>query len=154
MRSGGVAQDDPQYGDIRGLTPIQHVRTLQPGETVRLGPLALTPHPTPGHTAGGTSWTWTSCEAAECEHMVYVDSVTAVSRPRYKFTDHPALIGDFQSDFAWLDTVPCDILITPHPDASNLFERQKSGKLIDPSACKVFAEHARESLTERLSKEK
>ncbi len=154
MRTGGVARDDPQYGDIRPLDPIAHVRMLAAGEVVHLGSLTLTPHPTPGHTAGGTSWTWTSCEAGKCEQMVYADSVTAVSPPAYKFSEHPELITQFQQDFAWLDAVPCDVLITPHPDASDLFERVARGRAIDTGACKRLAQDGREGLQQRLAKEK
>jgi glyoxylase-like metal-dependent hydrolase (beta-lactamase superfamily II) len=45
-------------GGISALLIIAHTRAVRDGETIRLGPLAVTAHFTPGHTQGGTSWTW------------------------------------------------------------------------------------------------
>jgi metallo-beta-lactamase class B len=49
----------------------------------------------------------------------------------------------------------CDILITPHPGASNFIERlDGKAALIDPGACRSYAKRGREALDERLAKEK
>jgi metallo-beta-lactamase class B len=47
---------------------------------------------------------------------------------------------DFERSFSFLESTPCDILITPHPDAFGLWNRleQRSAKLdalVDPTAC-------------------
>jgi metallo-beta-lactamase class B len=89
LKAGGVAKDDPQFGTIRGIQPVAKVGTVKDGETVKVGPIAVTAHFTPGHTPGGVSWTWKSCEGDRCYAMVYADTVTAVSREGYKFADHP-----------------------------------------------------------------
>jgi metallo-beta-lactamase class B len=151
--AGGVAGDDPQYGDIRGLAPVANVAVLKPGETLRVGSLVLTSHATPGHTPGGTSWTWVSCEGTRCLHMVYADSISAVARPGYRFSAHPEIVAQFEKSFAFLETVPCDVLLTPHPDASDLWERLASGNFVDPGACRKLAAAGREGLKERLAKE-
>jgi metallo-beta-lactamase class B len=62
LRKGVVAQDDPQYGIICPIPPVQRVDELQDGETLRVADIEITAHLTPGHTPGGTSWTWKSCE--------------------------------------------------------------------------------------------
>jgi metallo-beta-lactamase class B len=161
LKSGGVAKDDPQYGDIRGIDPVANVSTVADGETLHVGNMALTAHLTPGHTPGGTTWTWDSCEGGKCEHMVYVDSVTAVSADGYKFTQHPELVSSFERSLAFLDSVPCDVLLTPHPEASDLLARAEAHRtgtgpdaLVDPKACQRFAAHAREKLKARLESEK
>ena len=86
LTKGDVARDDPQYGALLPTTPITHIRTLRDGEVLHLGKLALTPHATPGHTPGGTSWTWQSCDAGHCLNLVYMDSLSPVSADRFKYT--------------------------------------------------------------------
>ena len=44
------------------------------GQTLRVADIAITAHFTPGHTPGGTSWTWTSCDGDHCQNMVYADT--------------------------------------------------------------------------------
>lgn len=158
---GGVPTDDPQYGTLLPIAPIAHVRALKDGEVLHLGKLTLTPHSTPGHTPGGTSWTWQSCEGARCLNMVYMDSVSAVSADGYKYTQRktPIDMQDFKQSFAFLDTVSCDILITPHPEASNLWDRldkRKAGDanaMIDTTACHTLAATGRTNLQKRVDTE-
>ncbi len=156
LKAGGVATDDPQYGDIRGIAPVAKVGTVKDGETVKVGPIAVTAHFTPGHTPGGVSWTWKSCEGDRCYAMVYADSVTAVSRDGYKFADHAQLLTGFEKSFRFLETVPCDVLMTPHPDASDFWERVDGGKreaLSDPGGCRQLAADGRGALKMRLGDE-
>ena len=161
LSKGGVPTDDPQYGTLLPIAPVAHVRALKDGEVLHLGKLTLTPHATPGHTPGGTSWTWQSCEASRCLNMVYMDSVSAVSADGYKYTQRksPANMQDFQQSFAFLDSVPCDILVTPHPEASDLWDRLDKRNaatpdaLIDTSACQKHAITGRANLQKRIAAE-
>jgi metallo-beta-lactamase class B len=66
---------------------------------------------------------------------------------------------DFERSFSFLESTPCDILITPHPDASHLWERlekraSRPDALVDPNACRVLAETSREQLKKRLATER
>jgi metallo-beta-lactamase class B len=161
LLKGGVSKDDPQYGDIMGIQPVDLVRPLKDGEVIHFGVLTLTPHSTPGHTPGGTSWTWQSCEDNRCLNMVYADSVSAVSAEGYKYTQRrdPPGMQDFEQSFAFLDSVPCDILLTPHPEVSDLFgrlEKRNQGvpnAMIDPGACKTLEATGREALKKRIATE-
>ena len=154
LKKGGVAPEDPQFGILGPIAAVAKVRTIKDGETVRLGPLALTAHFTPGHTPGGTSWTWQACEKSDCRTIAYVDSLTAVSAPKYRFIDHPEVVKQFEKSFTVVDTLPCDILITPHPEASDFYARVDKGALIDPSACRRLADASRIGLQKRLEGEK
>jgi metallo-beta-lactamase class B len=160
MRKGVVARDDPQYGVISPISPVKNVTELHDGETLNVGGIRLTAHFTPGHTRGGTSWTWQSCEADLCYEMVYADSLTAVSAPGFYFTKHAELIQQFETSFTFLEKVRCDILITPHPEASDLWERIEAHQhgsvpdsLIDRGACQRLAETARHQLELREREE-
>jgi len=162
LTKGGVAPDDPQFGTLEPIAPIAKVRTLKDREVLHLGNLALTPHATPGHTPGGTSWTWRSCEAGRCLDMVYADSVSAVSANGYKYTQRhdPPNMQDFEQSFTFLDSTPCDVLLTPHPEASDLWDRLDKrnqgttpNPMVDPSACKELAVTARAALQKRIASE-
>lgn len=151
---GETDREDPQSGILDDFPPVLIRRVIAEGEQVVVGPLALTAHATPGHTKGGTSWSWRSCEGSACLRIVYADSLSAVSRADYRFADHPALVATFRATFAKVAALPCDLLITPHPSASNLFDRL-SGKapLADPTACRTYAATASKRLDERLAKD-
>jgi metallo-beta-lactamase class B len=90
-----------------------------------------------------------------CRQIVYADSLTAVSGPTYRFSDHPAWVAAFRSSIAKVGALPCDILLTPHPSASHMIERLSLGEeLEDPNACRDYAAGLTKALDERLAKEK
>jgi metallo-beta-lactamase class B len=160
LRQGVTAPDDPQH-DL-GPTPIGtigRVDVLHDGQTVRVGGAALTAHFTPGHTPGGTSWSWVSCEGKRCLHMVYADSLTAVSADNYRFSAHPELLRGFYKSFATLEALPCDILLSAHPGFSSTLQKLKardSGQLdafVDSQSCRKYAAAARVGLKKRLAQE-
>ena len=162
LESGHSGRDDPQYGALRPIQPVAHVRVIKDGETLHVGPLALTAHFTPGHTPGGTTWTWQSCDQDHCLNMVYADSLSAVSADNFRFsrnTTYPRVIQDFEKSFATLSALPCDILLTPHPDVSDLWERlarREKGDpnaFVDKTACRRLADTSRASLEKRIASE-
>jgi metallo-beta-lactamase class B len=160
MRKGGVGKDDPQYGETQPILPIAHVEELHDGETITLGGIAITAHLTPGHTPGGTSWTWKSCDGSTCRGIIYADSLTPVSRNGYSFSSNPRALQSFEKSFGFLESAPCDVLITVHPDVSRLWDRldaRTRGVTPDPmmntGACRELAQRAREQLQHRLAAE-
>jgi metallo-beta-lactamase class B len=161
LREGGEDVDDPQHGDAPLFPAVKTVRVIGDEETVRVGPLAIQPHATPGHTPGSTSWSWTSCEGTRCRAMVYADSLTLLAAGNYRYTDpaHPERLGDFRRALAMLSALPCDILMTPHPEASDLLKRLASrdagnrDALRDPQACKAYARLGEQSMQQRVAAE-
>ena len=163
LESGHSGPDDPQYGILPPIGKVTHVKVIKEGETLHVGPLALTAHLTPGHTPGGTSWTWQSCEDSRCLNIVYADSLSPISADNFRFSStrtYPNVRQDFATSFATLSSLPCDILLTPHPDMSALWERlekrDKGGDanaLIDTTACKRYADTARANYEKRLKQE-
>jgi metallo-beta-lactamase class B len=160
MTKLGIAPDDPQYGVVRPIALVAKVETLSDGQTFEVGDVALTAHLTPGHTPGGTSWTWKSCEGSRCLNIVFGDSLSPVSADGFKFTRTPGAIQGFEKSFAFLRATPCDILLTTHPDASNFWERveerQKGTKpdpVIDAGACRRLADDAEANLKKRIAAE-
>lgn len=161
MELGGHDPTDPLYGSVPGYPPVRQVRVVRDGETQRLGNVVVTVHYTPGHTPGSTSWTWISCEQAHCLHVVYADSLAAVSSPKFRFSDHPRYLADFRRSIATVAALPCDILLTPHPEASDFWSRVSHRgsaahalHLIDSGACGRYAAAAGKALNARLAQER
>ena len=154
FRTGVVSADDPQSGTMKPFPTATVGRTVRDAEEVRLGNLMVTAMATPGHAPGALSWRWVSCDGGVCRTIVYADSLSPVSGPTYRFSDHPAYVAAFRASIAKVADSPCEILLTPHPSASNLRERLALGRpLLDPGACKAFAAERSRDLDERLAKE-
>ncbi len=159
LRRGMSDREDSQFLQLDPFPGVQDVRPIADDHLVSVGPLKLQAIPTPGHSPGGTSWTWRSCEDGTCRQVVYADSLTAVSDKTYRFTDqaaHPTVIEHFVQTLDRVETLPCDILLTPHPSASRMWSRigpAANEPLVDPSACRAYAAAARVRLEKRLAEE-
>lgn len=154
LESGMMDAQDPQAGLHPSFPAARVDGIVADGEVVRLGPLALTVHATTGHSSGSTSWSWTSCNGNDCRDIVYADSLTAVSADGYRFSDHPELVTDFHASFAKLAKLPCELLLTPHPGASGMFERFSGATpFFDSNACTNYAVSAEMRLDKRLMTE-
>lgn len=154
LESGRADADDPQASILPPFAGVKIDRVVRDGEVVTLGPLRLTVHATPGHTAGGTSYSWRSCEAGKCLHIVYADSLNPVSADDYRFTDHPARVAPFRTSAAKVAALECGLLLSPHPAQSAMFDRFAGKRpLADGGACKAYAAAAAGRLTDRLARE-
>ncbi len=155
LRTGMIPASDPQFGILPKMAPVPVARVVKSGDTVRLGGILLNAIETPGHTAGALSWQWVSCDGGVCRTMVYADSMSPVSRDGYSFSAHPELVATFRASFAKVAALECDILLTPHPSASNMTARFAGGAaaLFDPAGCKNYAAAKAKGLDERLAKE-
>ncbi|AHX12140.1 beta-lactamase [Dyella jiangningensis] len=160
---GGKDPADPQYGEASPYAPVPNVATVPDLGVVQVGDIAITAHYTPGHTPGATTWTWRSCEAGRCMNMVFADSLGAYAADGYRFSDpaHPERLEDYRRSIETIASLPCDILLSPHPDQSDLLERvakrdagTKPDPVIDGHACRAYAEEGRAKLEARLAKEK
>ena len=87
--------------------------------------------------------------------MVYADSLSAVSRDDYKFSDHPEYLAAYRASIAKIADSRCEILLTPHPSASEMRKRMiGEAPLFDPKAAATMPPRSRATLDERLAKEK
>jgi metallo-beta-lactamase class B len=162
LTEGGPLPDDPQFRDTLAVPTVPNVHVLSDGEMLKHGPLTLTAYFTPGHTPGGTSWTWQSCELTRCLDIVYADSLTAVSSDGFKFSaspDYPNAVADFQKSFTLIESLPCDILLVPHPDFADMLgkrDRRDAGEadpFVDARACQTYVQTARMNFATRLEGE-
>ncbi len=155
MESGVPHPTDPQLGLLPPFEGPKADMVIRDGDTLRIGKQVLTMIATPGHTPGGSSWTWQSCNRSNCQQLVFADSLNAVSADAYRFTDHPEYVAILRSTIAKISAIEkCDILIGGHPAQTEFFERLEGEKpLADPASCKTYAEKATERLNARLAKE-
>lgn len=154
IASGKSDPSDSQFGDLQDFTPATADRIVKAGDVVQVGPLRLTMMATPGHTTGSSSWSWQSCAEKRCETVSYIDSISALAAGSYRFTDHPDVVARFQRTFSAIAAKPCGILVTPHPSASDLFERMLGEKpLASPTACRDYAATGRNRLNALLVRE-
>lgn len=112
LASGG--KGDFAFGDAYAFPPAVPDGWLRDGEPVGLGGALLTPHFTPGHTKGGTSWTIAIEDGGKVFRVVIACSVSA---PGYKLVDnpkYPEIRADFAATFAKLRVLPCDIFLGQH----------------------------------------
>jgi len=153
LASGVAGAGDPQAG-MQKPFPIARVdRVIEDGGTVRLGNLMLTAVATPGHTPGALTWHWVSCDGGVCRSIVYADSLTPVSRDDYRFSDHPAYLAAYRASIAKVAALDCEILLTPHPSASDMVKRLGRAEVENPNACRDYAAVLTKQLDERLAKE-
>jgi len=159
LKRGMSDRTDPQLEVLEPFAPIAEVRTLADDEVLRVGSIALQVIPTPGHTPGGTSWTWRSCGDDGCRQLVYADSLTAISDDVFRYSDdaaHPGYLAAFRETLGRVAALDCDLLVTPHPAASKLWNRigpSVSAPLFDPAACRDYSKAAEVRLDQRLLKE-
>lgn len=160
LRKGDMDVRDPQVAfRMPAFPPVEVIETLADGAVVRVGDIAIQTHATPGHSLGGTSFTWTSCEGEACHAMAFADSLSAVAPESYRFSDptnSPAFVPLLRQTFTTVAALPCDVLITPHPVASRLWYRlgdAASESLVDATACRRYAEAGARRLDARLATE-
>jgi metallo-beta-lactamase class B len=163
LRLGTSLPDDPQFGLYLPFPGVRASREIADDETVRVGELSLTAHFTGGHTPGGTTWSWRSCEDGRCWDFVYVDSQTPIAEDGFRFssnTRYPTVLADFERGHARIESLACDVLLAPHPGLVATFERlaeRDSGEaeaFREPGACQEFVAGARKRLAERLARER
>jgi metallo-beta-lactamase class B len=164
LRTGQPAVDDPQYPELSIFPAVGTLREVQDGEVVQLGKTAVKAHHTPGHAPGGVSWTWQSCEGGTCLNVVYADSLHAVSVDSYHYTadaNHGDLTAPLRKSIQTIAALPCDILISAHPDQSDLQHHLQVAKtkphpnpFIDANACRTYAADAQAFLDSRVASER
>jgi metallo-beta-lactamase class B len=161
LRKGDMDVRDPQVPfRMPAFPPVPVIETLPDNAEVRVGDLRIQTHATPGHSLGGTSFTWTSCEGEVCHAMVFADSLSAVAPDSYRFSNpaaNPAFATMLRTTFDTVAALPCDILVSPHPVASRLWYGlgdAPSAPLVDATACRRYAEAGARRLDARLDTER
>jgi metallo-beta-lactamase class B len=158
--TGKATPDDPQ-AQTKGIAvpKVARVWVAQDDQQIGIGSIRVRAIGTPGHTPGGTTWAWDACEGSKCLKAVMADSLSPVSSEKYRFSDHPEVLAQFEKSYQRIESLPCELLLTPHPNQSQLFERLDKGAVNtdtvkDAEGCRKYVTAARAALAERLQSEK
>ena len=119
MAKGGSG-DRATYGPLRwlgvGRFPAPRVdHRFRDGDTVRVGPLAVTAHLTAGHTPGCTTWAYPVRDGDR--ELLAVDVCSLSLLPFMKFVpteSYPGIRTDFERSFRTLRSLPADIFLGSH----------------------------------------
>ena len=115
IASGG---DDPDIAlplralvriGLLGYPPARVDHRISDGDTVRVGPVALTAHVTGGHTRGCTSWSFPVRDGGRVLHVVSACSLVVLQGMRY-----PGQGADLERSFRVLRSLPADIWVSSH----------------------------------------
>ncbi|MEO8307189.1 MAG: subclass B3 metallo-beta-lactamase [Pseudomonadota bacterium] len=160
LRTGKLDKNDPQYKTkAPPIPPVAIVWNLSDDQLLGIGSIRLRVIATPGHTPGGTSWTWESCEKDKCLNMVYADSLLPGASAGFKYSagGDSGAGAQLSRSIARIEMLPCDVLMSSHPDASGFFERMAQAatnvQAKDDTQCRKYAQAARDALTARLAEE-
>ena len=157
LTSGG---DDPDLvlpvrtlvwlGVIGRYPPPRVDHRFKDGETIRVGPIALTAHITAGHTRGCTSWSFPVRDGDRVLNVVSVCDTGVLATSRY-----PRQADDRERSVRVLRSLPADIWVTNHARAwgryrkfvaSTTAKKDPVVPFIDPEGYRAFIDAAEAEL--------
>ncbi len=94
---------------IVGYPPARVDHRFKDGDTIRVGPIALTAHVTAGHTRGCTSWSFPVRDGDRVQPVVSVCDMRVLGPSPY-----PEQAADRERSFRLLRSLPADIWVTAH----------------------------------------
>ncbi|MET0238325.1 MAG: subclass B3 metallo-beta-lactamase [Sphingobium sp.] len=165
LRAGMSGAEDPQRAALFPYPPVPRVTTVHDGEHIRLGDMQVVAHATPGHTPGSMSWSWMSCTQGgvqDCAAIVFAASLNSRTEGDYRYSsrDHAAVRRQFRRSFATIRALPCDIVITGHPEHSDGEARMAQLRndpggdgYRSPGACHSLADRYEAAFDARLAEE-
>ena len=119
----------PGWEENRGLdsAPVKVDADLADGRPVKLGGAVLTPHFTPGHSPGCTTWTFRVADAGRpLDVLLYCSTSVAANRlvSRERGPQYPGIVADYRRSFALLKTFRADVFLAPHAEQFGLPEKR------------------------------
>jgi len=136
---------------------------FEDGDTIRLGPLALTAHVTAGHTRDCTSWSFPVRDGDR--ELLAVDICSLTLLPFVSLVEpetYPGIRSDFERSFSTLRSLPADIFLASHASffdmKRKLLERPDAENPVDPFIDRTgyvrFIDRAEERFHEVLAKQR
>jgi len=134
---------------VARYTPARVDRRVRDGETVRVGPIALTAHITPGVSRGCTSW---SCPVVDGGRVLNV--VSACSLIRETGVSYPGQDADLERSFDILQKLPVDIWVTSRSRLWNRYRKFTASRtaknpvdpFVDPAGYRAYISDAEDAL--------
>jgi metallo-beta-lactamase class B len=155
----GAPRGDTDY-DQTGFhfPPIKVDRIVRDGDTIAVGDAVLTANLTAGHTPGCTSWSTTVRDGARRLRVVFLCSITVAGNILVGNRAYPAIAADYEKTFAKLAKMRADIVLTTHPEISDVLGREARveaghrNAFIDPEALPKIVAHSKRDFATALAK--
>jgi metallo-beta-lactamase class B len=155
LASGG---DDPDavlpvraliWIGVLGYRPPRVDHRFKDGDTIRVGPIALTAHVTAGHTRGCTSWSFSVRDGDRVLNAVSVCDLGVLATSRY-----PEQGADRERSLRVLRSLPVDIWVTNHARrwgryrkfVASTTETNPVEPFVDPEGYRAFIDAAEAEL--------
>jgi metallo-beta-lactamase class B len=130
---------------ILGYPPARVDHRLKDGDTIRVGPIALTAHVTGGISRGCTSWTFPVRDGDRVLNVVSVCPLTVMQGMRY-----PEQGADLERSFRVLRSLPVDIWVTARSRAwgryrkfvASVDAKNPVAPFIDPGGYRAYIDDA------------
>jgi len=125
LAKGRTGPEDQQDKDLLGFPAVKRLRAIRDGGVVHLGTTSVTAHYTPGHTIGSTSWSWQACERGQCRSVSFMASLSPAAQEGWRFSapEHGWVVANYRRGIRQAAGLPCDILITGHPEHGEADEK-------------------------------
>jgi metallo-beta-lactamase class B len=159
----GGGEGDYLFGPEFHYPPTAVDATIRDGEVVKVGPIALTAHLTPGHTKGTTTWTMTVKDSGgQDRQVVFLGSTTVNPGTKLvKNEKYPSIEADYKHAFEVEKALPCEVFLAAHASVFNGPEKSAAaaaGKgdavFVDPSGCRAAIERSEKAFLAELEKQR
>jgi metallo-beta-lactamase class B len=164
VASGG---DDPDLGVLRLLVWSGLARYPRPrvdhrfgdGDTVRLGPIELVGHVTPGHTRGCTQWTFLVRDGDRELLASVVCGVGVPPRTPFFGATRQEMEAAYERTFQTMRSLPVDIFLAPHARVFGRWRKFQASQeeedpvapFIDPEGYQDFVDDLERQLRRTLT---
>ena len=130
---------------VVGYPPARVDHRFKDGDTIRVGPIALTAHITAGHTRGCTSWSFPVHDGDRVLNVVSVCDTGVLESSNY-----PEQAADRERSIRVLRSLPADIWVTNHARAWGRYRKFVASAaaknpvdpFIDPDGYRAFIDAA------------
>ena len=134
---------------VLGYPPPRVDHRFKDGDTIRVGPIALTAHVTAGHTRGCTSWSFPVRDGDRVLNVVSVCDPGVLATSRYEEQG-----ADRERSLRVLRSLPADIWVTNHARAWGRYRKFVASTtaknpvdaFIDPEGYRTFIDAAEAEL--------
>lgn len=149
-------ENGKHFGDqnyVGTFPPVKVDRRLKDGDKVTLGGVTMTALLTAGHTSGCTTWTTTVRLKAGVKSVVFPCSLSVAGNKLYGNKTYPGIVADYRASFKRLAAMKADIVLTAHPELSNVMERKASGKWLTPGLLPKMVAESKAAFDKELLKQ-
>jgi len=146
--------------DLPDFPPVKVDHVLRDGEIVELGSTRMRAILTPGHTPGCTSWSLDVPEGGRTLKVVLPCSLTSAGNKLIGNKGYPGIVADYRKSFAKLSAVKADVVLTAHPELTDVIGRaarrknDKPDAFIDPGLLPRLVSNSRGQFEQDLAAER